>query len=90
MRVIESLTCVAAGAVVRRVKEYNQLWTLEIPRELKDILKDTWYKRQVEIQLQWCRYKYMERKQQERDKIVEGWEQFVEAGQEVVKQTEKV
>ena len=32
-----------------RVKEYNQLWTLEIPRELLDTLGDTWIMWQIEL-----------------------------------------
>ena len=41
---VESLTEISAGAVVRRLREYNQLWTLEIPSELHDILRDAWIK----------------------------------------------
>ena len=94
--VVESLTEISAGAVVRRLRKFNQMWTLEIPRELQDILIDAFIKRKKKIQTLQKKYQnkksltqYMEEKQQEYNERVKQWEQLVKTREENVKQKEK-
>ena len=93
---MESLTCISAGAVVSRLRKFCQVWNLEIPRELKDILIDTGIKRNKKIRKLQQRYQnnksltqYMEEKQQEYNERVKQWEQLVKTREENVKQKEK-
>ena len=43
-------TEIATGTVVRRVREYQHLSTLEVPREVMDIQEHSWIIRQSRIQ----------------------------------------
>ncbi len=93
---MESLTYISAGAVVRRLRKFCQVWNLEIPRELKDILIDAGIKRNKKIRKLQQRYhndksltQYMEEKQQEYNERVKQWEQLVKTREENVKQKEK-
>ena len=94
--VVESLTEISAGAVLRRLRKFSQMWTLEIPRELQDILTDAWIRKRKKIQILQRKYQnkksltqYMEEKQQEYDERVKYWEQLVKAREEHVRQKEK-
>ena len=75
--VVESLTEISTVAVLRNLTDISQMWTLEIPREIQDILTDAWIRKRRKIQKLQRKYlmkkgltQYMEEKQQEYDERV--------------------
>ena len=90
--IVESLTEISTAAVMRNLTDISQMWTLEIPREIQDILTDAWIRRRRKIQKLQRKYlmkkgltQFMEEKQQEYDERVKYWVQLVKAGERIVK-----
>ena len=90
--VVESLTEISTVAVLRNLTDISQMWTLEIPREIQDILTDAWIRKRRKIQKLQRKYlmkkgltQFMEEKQQEYDERVKYWVQLVKAGERIVR-----
>merc|ERR1711895_167114 len=93
---MERLTDISAGAVMRRLRKFCHVWSLEIPKELRQILINAGIKRNKMIRKLKNRYQnnvhlfhFMEEKQQEYNKSVENWETLVKTRNEDLKQKEK-
>ena len=93
---MEKLTDISAGAVMRRLRKFCHIWSLEIPKKLRQILINAGIKRNKMIRKLKNRYQnnvhlfhFMEDKQQEYNKSVENWETLVKTRSEDLRQKEK-
>ena len=81
---------------MRRLRKFCHIWSLEIPKELRQILINAGIKRNKMIRKLKNRYQnnvhlfhFMEEKQQEYNKSVENWETLVKTRSEDLRQKEK-